>query len=100
MRATSAAPVAIVFASNASPTLPPARRSPMMPEPTTAANSIAVPVASATRRRGKFARVFAPDIYVVSATGAPQQDAPDATPFIAAAVSSPATLLPHSQGAV
>ena len=34
MSATSAAPVASVFASSATATLPPARRSPMIPEPT------------------------------------------------------------------
>ena len=53
MSATSAAPVASVFASSASATFPPASRSPMMPEPTTAASSIAVPTASATARRRK-----------------------------------------------
>ena len=46
--ATSAAPVAIVFARSAIATLPPLRRSPMIPDPTTAASSIAVPSASAT----------------------------------------------------
>ena len=51
MRATSAAPVAIVFASNATATFPPANRSPMMPDPTTAARSSAVPTASAVARR-------------------------------------------------
>src|SRR5262245_5088756 len=50
MRATRAAPVATVFASRASPMFPPARRSPMIPEPTTAASSRAVPRASATTR--------------------------------------------------
>jgi len=47
----SAAPVASVFASNATATSPPASRSPMMPLPTTAASSIAVPTPSATRAR-------------------------------------------------
>src|SRR5207247_678154 len=45
MSATSAAPVASVLASNATATLPPARRSPMMPDPTTAASRSAEPVA-------------------------------------------------------
>src|ERR1043165_3243787 len=49
--ATSAAPVAIVFARSAIATLPPARRSPMMPDPTTAASNRPVPTASATMRR-------------------------------------------------
>jgi len=49
--ATRAAPVAIAFARSATATFPPARRSAMMPEPTTAARSIAVPVSSAARRR-------------------------------------------------
>src|SRR5207302_3371497 len=57
IKATSAAPVASVFASSATATLPPARRSPMMPEPTTAASSIAVPTASATRRRSRPGRL-------------------------------------------
>ena len=48
---TSAAPVASVFASSAMATFPPARRSPMMPEPTTAASRNAVPSASAASRR-------------------------------------------------
>src|SRR4051812_35982838 len=51
MSTTSAAPVAIAFARRAIATLPAARRSPMMPEPTTAARSIAVPTASAAIRR-------------------------------------------------
>jgi hypothetical protein len=41
--AASAAPVAIVFASSASATFPPASRSAMMPEPTTAATRNPVP---------------------------------------------------------
>src|SRR5882672_3609640 len=59
INATRAAPVASVFASSATATLPPARRSPMMPEPTTAASSIAVPTASATRRRSRPGRLTA-----------------------------------------
>src|SRR5580658_293440 len=51
INATRAAPVAIVFARSAIATFPPASRSPMMPEPTTAASSKAVPIASATARR-------------------------------------------------
>ena len=51
--ATSAAPVAMVFARSAIATFPPARRSPMMPEPTTVASSRAVPSPSATVRRAK-----------------------------------------------
>ena len=53
IRATSAAPVAAVFARRASPTLPPAKRSPMMPEPTTAATRSPVPRPSATTRRAR-----------------------------------------------
>ena len=49
--ATSAAPVAAEFASNATAIFPPARRSPMIPEPTTVANRNAVPRNSATTRR-------------------------------------------------
>src|ERR1700677_4244984 len=49
--ATRAAPVAIVFARRATATFPPASRSPMIPDPTTAANRKAVPRASATARR-------------------------------------------------
>ena len=49
--ATSAPPVASEFASSASATFPPASRSPMIPEPTTATSSSAVPQASATARR-------------------------------------------------
>ena len=41
------APVAMVFASSAIATFPPLKRSPMMPEPTTAASSNIVPIASA-----------------------------------------------------
>ena len=47
MSAISAAPVASVLARSATAMFPPARRSPMMPEPTTAATSSAVPSASA-----------------------------------------------------
>src|SRR5688500_12986984 len=49
--ATSAAPVAIVLASSAIASLPPASLSAMMPEPTTVASSIAVPSASERARR-------------------------------------------------
>ena len=56
MSASSAAPVAAVFASKARPTLPPANRSPMIPEPTTAATSSPVPTASATARRASDSR--------------------------------------------
>src|SRR5688572_11060497 len=55
--ATSPAPVAIVLASSAIATLPPASRSAMIPEPTTTASSSAVPSPSATSRR---ASVMAP----------------------------------------
>ena len=48
---TSMAPVASVFASRAIATFPPARRSPMMPEPTTVARRNAVPSASAVSFR-------------------------------------------------
>jgi hypothetical protein len=54
IRATSAPPVAIVLARSATATFPPDRRSPMMPEPTTVASSIAVPTASAVARLGRF----------------------------------------------
>ena len=61
IRATRAAPVAIVLASSATATLPPESRSPIMPEPTTVASSSAVPIASAVRRRDKFIRIpFSP----------------------------------------
>ena len=53
IRATSTAPVASVLASSAIATLPPASRSAMMPEPTTAARSSAVPTPSAVMRRGR-----------------------------------------------
>jgi hypothetical protein len=42
--------------SRAIATFPPARRSPMMPEPTTAASSSAVPTASAVMRRVRVTR--------------------------------------------
>src|SRR6185369_10984884 len=58
MRDDSAAPVAIVFASRAIATLPPAKRSPIIPDPTTAASSNPVPIASATRRRDKVNECF------------------------------------------
>src|SRR3981081_4340156 len=51
IRATSAVPVATAFASSATATLPPANRSPMMPEPTTAISRKAVPNASVAARR-------------------------------------------------
>src|SRR5262249_45358367 len=50
---TSVAPVASVFASSAIATLPPLRCSRMMPEPTTAASSSAVPSSSPVRRRAR-----------------------------------------------
>src|SRR6185312_10233930 len=48
---TSIAPVAKVLASSAMATFPPASRSPMIPEPITAASRNAVPRNSATARR-------------------------------------------------
>ena len=51
INATSMAPVASVLAMSAIATFPPASRSPMMPEPMTAASTKAVPRASATTRR-------------------------------------------------
>src|SRR5271163_4469201 len=51
INATSAAPVAIVLASSAIATLPAASRSPMIPEPTTAASNSKVSTNSATTRR-------------------------------------------------
>src|SRR5580698_6278597 len=52
--ATSAAPVANAFASNAIATLPPASCSPMIPEPTTAATRNSVPPNSQAVRRAKL----------------------------------------------
>ncbi len=54
MSATSAAPVARLFASSAIATLPPDRRSPMMPEPTTVARSSPVPKPSASSRLARL----------------------------------------------
>src|SRR5215203_174609 len=51
IKATSAAPVAMVFASSARPLFPPLRRSAIIPEPTTAMSRNAVPRNSATLRR-------------------------------------------------
>ncbi len=50
---TRPAPVAIVLPNKAMATFPPARFSPMMPEPITMASSSAVPRASAANRRGR-----------------------------------------------
>ena len=50
---TRPAPVAMVLPSRAMATLPPANRSPMMPEPITMASSNAVPRPSATSRRAR-----------------------------------------------
>src|SRR5437868_6810499 len=55
MIATSAAPVATVFASSASATFPPESRSAMIPEPTTAATRNAVPRNSDATRRDRLA---------------------------------------------
>src|SRR4051812_32160438 len=52
INAASAAAVAMVFASSAIAPFPPDSRSAMMPDPTTAARSIAVPINSAANRRG------------------------------------------------
>src|SRR6266702_2485951 len=54
IEATSAAPVAMVFASRVSARLPPESRSAIIPEPTTAATRKAVPRNSATTRLGKL----------------------------------------------
>src|SRR6266404_4299478 len=54
IRANSAAPVAIVLASNANATFPPASRSAIIPEPTTAATRSSVPRNSAVTRLGRF----------------------------------------------
>ena len=51
MITTRIAPVGIVFPSSAMAWFPPARRSAMMPDPTTVATRMAVPRASARRRR-------------------------------------------------
>lgn len=48
IREKSAAPVATLLASSAMAPFPPARRTPMMPEPTIAPSSIAVATNSAT----------------------------------------------------
>src|SRR6266403_1447375 len=61
IRAMSAAPVAIVFASNANATFPPASRSAMIPDPTTAATSSSVPRHSAVRRLGRLGFTCFPD---------------------------------------
>jgi hypothetical protein len=53
IKATSVAPVVSVLARRAMATVPAARRSPMMPEPTTAASKKAVPTASDTIFRQK-----------------------------------------------
>src|SRR5688572_24683624 len=54
---TSIAPVARVFASSATATFPPLRRSPIIPEPTTAERRSIVPVASAASRRSNVTGV-------------------------------------------
>src|ERR1700676_882923 len=54
MRATSAAPVANVFASRARARFPLASRSAIMPEPTTVATRKPVPRNSAIRRLGRL----------------------------------------------
>src|SRR5207244_2853240 len=54
MSATSAAPVAMVFASSASATFPADKRSAIIPEPTTAATRNAVPRNSAATRLDKL----------------------------------------------
>ena len=51
IRTTRIAPVAMVLPRSAMAALPSARRSPMMPDPTTTASSSAVPTNSAARRR-------------------------------------------------
>src|SRR6266478_4722573 len=56
MNATSPAPVASELARSAMATFPPARRSPMMPEPTTVASNSAVPTPSATTLRASVGR--------------------------------------------
>src|ERR1700722_16268950 len=55
IKAINAAPVAIVFARRAIATLPPASRSPMIPEPITAATRNPVPRNSDTARRESVA---------------------------------------------
>src|SRR5260370_6790600 len=55
MNTASPAPVASALARRAMATFPPARRCPMMPEPTTVTRSSAVPRASATSRRARLA---------------------------------------------
>lgn len=54
IRATNIAPVARVLASSAIATLPADNRSPMMPDPTTAASNKAVPAASDATLRAKI----------------------------------------------
>src|SRR5512134_2734033 len=60
MSATRIAPVASVLPSSAIASFPPARRSAMMPEPTTVASSSAVPTASAARRRASVGSELTP----------------------------------------
>ena len=57
---TSAAAVTAVFANNAIATFPLDNRSAMMPDPTTAASSIAEPIDSAVSRLGTFGRFRPP----------------------------------------
>ena len=59
INATSVAPVAMVFASSAIATFPPASRSPMMPDPTTAARSRAVPIALGSKAPLEIHRALA-----------------------------------------
>ena len=56
--AASAATVAPVFASNATATFPPAKRSAMIPEPTTVAARRTEPTPSAVRRRIRLMRLL------------------------------------------
>jgi hypothetical protein len=64
IKATIAAPVETVFARSAMATLPPASRSPMIPEPTTAASRNAVPTASVTERLAKSTCIACAASYV------------------------------------
>src|SRR5688572_20046655 len=59
MSATNAAPVAMVLARSAMATLPPARSSPMVPEPMMAARSSAVASASLAALRANVIRALA-----------------------------------------
>src|SRR5579862_4577999 len=69
----SAAPVARALASKASPTMPPARRAPITPDPTTTARSRALPSASAAMRRTGSGATLSADLLHPPLQGDPVQ---------------------------